>query len=245
MIKALTYNIHKGFSVGRLKYMLPRMRDALSELSPDLMFLQEVRGEHKRMTRPLLLSPSNQFEFLAEEIWPHRAYGKNAIYHSGHHGNAILSKYPFQSFENINLSTVIRASRSLLHGIIELPEHHTRLHTICIHLGLFKAERIEQVSTLCERIRFMIPDDEPLIIAGDFNDWRKNACEILEGELGLKEVFKESEGDFAKSYPAWGPTFRTDRIYYRDLTLKNYERLTEKRWRVLSDHLPLIAEFSI
>ncbi len=36
----------------------------------------------------------SQFAFLADEIWPHFAYGKNAIYSAGHHGNAILSKHP-------------------------------------------------------------------------------------------------------------------------------------------------------
>ena len=31
--------------------------------------------------------------------------------------------------------------------------------------------------------------DAPLIIAGDFNDWRNRACDLLAQRLGLIEVF--------------------------------------------------------
>lgn len=242
----VTYNIHKGFSPGKVKFMLPKMRDALEAINPDLILLQEVQGEHKRQEKRIKDWPDQtQFEFIADTLWPHHAYGKNAIYQAGHHGNAILSKYPFARYDNINVATTSRASRSLLHGVIDLKEHHAQLHVICIHFGLFTAERSDQLSILCERIQQTVPDDEPLLIAGDFNDWRKRNTDALEQELGLKETFKEIDGDYAKSFPAWGPTLRTDRIYYRGLDLVDCQRLKEKRWRILSDHLPLLATFSL
>ena len=244
--KVLTYNIHKGFSPGKVRFMLPQMREALETVNSDLVFLQEVQGKHSKQEKRIQDWPdASQFEFLADQLWPHYAYGKNAIYQAGHHGNAILSKYPIGSWENINVSQVARASRSLLHGVIELPDNGLNLHVICIHLGLFKAERSGQLAALSQRIADKVPANEPLIIAGDFNDWRSEAAKHLEVDLGLKEVFNELEGGHAKSFPAWGPTLKTDRIYYRGLELIEGECLKEKPWRLLSDHLPLYAKFKI
>lgn len=226
--------------------MLPRMREAIESLNTDLVFLQEVQGEHKRQQRRLPNAPdASQFEFLAEQLWPHYAYGKNAIYQSGHHGNAILSKYPFIAWENINVASISRASRSLLHGVIQLPDSTQCVHVVCIHLGLFKAERTEQLKTLSERIAAHVPSQEPLIIAGDFNDWRKEASDYLEVGLGVQEVFKERLGHYAKTFPAIRPTFGMDRIYYRGVELIEGTCLQGNPWRTLSDHLPLYAEFSL
>lgn len=245
-LQVLTYNIHKGFSPGKIKFMLPKMRDAIESVNADLVFLQEVQGEHKRQEKRIEKWPEkSQFEFLSEELWPHYAYGKNAIYQAGHHGNAILSKYQFTEWDNINLSNISRASRGLLHGIINIENVSKRVHVICIHLGLFKEERKGQIDALCERISEHVPEQDALIIAGDFNDWRKEATDELETDLGLREVFKEIEGDYAKSFPAWGPTFRNDRIYFRGLHLESGKCLKQKPWRLLSDHLPLYAYFVV
>ncbi len=245
-LQVLTYNIHKGFSAGKIKFMLPKMREAINAINADLVFLQEVQGEHKRKEKRIVEWPdSSQFEFLSAELWPHYAYGKNAIYQAGHHGNAILSKYEFTTWDNINLSNITRASRGLLHGIIDIANVRKRLHVICIHLGLFKEERKEQIDALCARIAEFVPANDALLIAGDFNDWRKETSDVLETGLGLREVFKEIEGDYAKSFPAWGPAFRNDRIYFRGLELENGVCLNKKPWRLLSDHLPLYAYFKI
>src|SRR4051794_21033552 len=104
-IKAVSYNIHKGFTSGNRSYVLNRIREGLRQVHPDLVFLQEVLGQHEIHKKNVAGWPDqSQFEFLADELWPHYAYGKNAVYHHGHHGNAILSKYPFSFFENIDVS---------------------------------------------------------------------------------------------------------------------------------------------
>src|SRR4051812_7468381 len=95
-LRVISYNIHKGFSSGNLKFILKKMREALRFVQPDLIFLQEVLGHHEVHSRRIKDWPDqSQFEFLAHELWPHFAYGRNAVYTNGHHGNAILSKYPF------------------------------------------------------------------------------------------------------------------------------------------------------
>jgi endonuclease/exonuclease/phosphatase family metal-dependent hydrolase len=245
-IKVLTYNIHKGFSMGNLRFILHDIRDSLRRIDADVVFLQEIHGERNISRKRFDDWPNNsQFEFLADEVWPHHAYGKNAIYKSGHHGNAILSKYPFIEWENIDVSFMRSASRSLLHGTIQIPASSTKIHIICIHLGLFGRERARQLSTLVKRISSHVPIDEPLIIAGDFNDWRGRADHHLHHELGVKEVFKNTHGSYARTFPAWLPMLSMDRIYFRGLEITGCRHLHGQPWRRLSDHTPLLAEFEL
>ncbi len=242
--KILTYNIHKGFSASNRRFILHGIKDALQEVDADVLFLQEIQGEHQHHSSRIENWPDNgQFEFLADEIWPHHAYGKNAIYNKGHHGNAILSKYNFCEWENINVSLMKTASRSLLHGTLDIPFISSRMHVICVHLGLFGHERERQLEQLIKRINSHVPQNEPLIIAGDFNDWRSRAERHLNNILGVKEVFKDLHGQHARTFPAWLPVLPMDRIYTRGLEVVDCRPLDGHPWRRLSDHLPLMSEF--
>lgn len=244
IISLITYNIHKGFGVGAVRFLLPQMRDAITGLNPDFVFLQEVQGEHsKRQKRIESWPDAPQFEYIAENIWPHYVYAKNAVYESGHHGNAILSKYPFERFENINLSNINRASRSILHTQLNLANR--TVHLLCVHLGLFKAERAEQCKALMKRIEEVVPKDEPLLMAGDFNDWRTIISKTLSDELGVEEAFVTKEGQHAKSFPAIRPALCVDRVYFRGMEVVDVACLQGKPWRMLSDHLPLFARFKL
>ena len=112
-IKVLTYNIHKGFSTGNRRFILHDIKESLRLVDADVVLLQEIHGERTISNNRFDDWPNNrQFEFLADQVWSHHAYGKNAIYKSGHHGNAILSKYPFIKWENIDVSFMRSASRS-------------------------------------------------------------------------------------------------------------------------------------
>ncbi len=245
-IKVLTYNIHKGFSIGNRRFILHEIKDSLRHVDADAVFLQEILGERTISNNRFDDWPNNrQFEFLADQVWHHHAYGKNAIYKSGHHGNAILSKYPFVEWENIDVSYMRTASRSLLHGTIEIPETMQKIHIICVHLGLFERERENQLTILGERINSHVPADEPLVIAGDFNDWRGNAERHLHDDLGVEEAYKNIHGCYARTFPAKLPLLSMDRIYYRGLEIVDCHRLHGKPWSQLSDHTPLLAEFRI
>lgn len=246
-VSLMTYNIHKGFGVGKVRFLLPKMREAIADLSPDFVFLQEVQGEHLRRERKIEAWPDMpQFEYIAEKIWPHYVYAKNAIYESGHHGNAMLSKYPFDGFENLNLSMISRASRGILHCQLHLKdEKKTRIHLLCVHLGLFKAERKEQCRALMQRISEAVPENEPLLMAGDFNDWRMHLSKPLAAELGIDEAFYSVEGQHARSFPAIRPSLCVDRVYFRGLEVESVQCMQGKPWRMLSDHLPLFARFTL
>ena len=262
-LRVLTYNIHKGFNVGNRRFVLHQIREALIAADADLLFLQEMQGEHLRHEKKILDWPVlSQLEFLADNTWPFHAYGKNAIYTAGHHGNAILSKFPFEHWENINVSPFPWASRSMLHGVIRLPgmaevsqavgnrcdrlpQSSQDVHIVCIHFGLTGKERRLQISKLCDRIDSHVPHDAPLIIAGDFNDWMGQAERLFHDHLGLQEVFRKTHGRYARSFPSWLPFLPMDRIYYRGLIPVSCEPLTHAPWHTLSDHAPLIASFTL
>jgi len=133
----------------------------------------------------------------------------------------------------------------VLHGVARIPGNESPLHLICIHFGLLGAERQRQIDALCARIDSHVPHDEPLIVAGDFNDWSGVAERRFYQHLDLREAFHNLHGRHAKTFPAWLPFLPMDRIYYRGVTPLSCERLIHAPWPRLSDHAPLAATFKL
>lgn len=244
-LRILTYNLHKGFNTGNRQFILHEMREALQLADADVLLLQEIQGEHAGHEQTHMHWPDcPHCEFIAEDVWPHFAYAKNAVYSVGHHGNAILSKYALERWENINISPYSWASRSILHAVIHLPGTTSECHIICIHLGLTAGERRRQLASLCERIEAHVPADAPLIVAGDFNDWNGQAEKHLHDHLNLREAYRTLHNRYARTWPAWMPVLKMDRIYFRGLEPVLCERPPHSQWNNLSDHAPLIAAFA-
>ena len=240
-LTVVTYNIHKGFSALNRRLVVHEMRERLHALAADVVFLQEVQGAHRRHSRRHEEWPeASQHEFLAQE-GGHAAYGMNASYRDGHHGNAIVSRFPILRSENLDISHHALESRGLLHCEMAVPGWRQALHCINVHLGLWARSRRFQLEWLCHRIRESVPEGAPLVVAGDFNDWRGTATAVLERELGLAEVFERSLGRHARSFPARLPLLALDRIYVRDLKVDGAQRLSEGAWSRLSDHAALAA----
>ncbi len=247
MLKIATYNIHKGFSHFNRRVVLHELRDRLRELDADIVFLQEVQGEHTRHAGRFHNYPGGaQHEFIAEEVWPHFAYGKNCVYEAGHHGNAILSRFPILQSSNMDVSAHRFESRGLLHCEIDPGEVNLagrrRVHCVCAHFGLFAKGKRAQTKALIDYVRNEIPPDAPLIIAGDFNDWRNQMGREMSGGLGMHDVFHLHGGSTARSYPAALPLLRLDRIYVRGFTVLHSHVHVGGTWQRLSDHAALSAQ---
>ena len=243
-LTVVTYNIHKGLSQFNRRLVLHDIRERLRALDADVAFLQEVQGKHERNSRRHTSWPEvSQHEYLTHE-GSHCVYGMNAVYHDGHHGNAVVSRHPIPVWENIDISHHPIESRGLLHCEIEVEGWKEPLHCINVHLGLWARSRRFQLEWLVDRIRASVPAKGPLVVAGDFNDWRSQASKYLAKELGLYEVFESTEGRLAKSYPAQMPIFPLDRIYVRDLKVEGVERHSGAAWSRLSDHVALAARLT-
>ncbi len=241
----LTLNLHMGFDPLKRRFVLPEMREAIRSVSADVVFLQEVLGAHAGHARRHHNWPEgSQYEFLADTIWNQHAYGRNAAYPDGHHGNALLSKFPILSHQNRDVSVHGHEERGLLHCEIDLPGSGLPLHAICVHLGLREGHRREQLELLCRVIRHEIPADAPLIVAGDFNDWRVRGHRLMI-DCGLHEAFEQANGRVAKTFPARWPLLAVDRIYLRHVRVTSVDVLSARPWSHLSDHAPLLGTVEI
>jgi endonuclease/exonuclease/phosphatase family metal-dependent hydrolase len=242
LLRILTLNLHKGFSYFGRRFVLPELRDAIRDISADVVFLQEVLGEHEiHANRHANWPDVAQYEFLADTIWHNYAYGKNAVYPNGHHGNALLSKYPILDYENRDISEVGAENRGLLHARVDAPGFGGALHVICAHLGLSARHRTEQLAKLAGIVSGEIPHDAAVVVAGDFNDWRVRANGILAEGANLEEAFTNGTGKPAKTYPARLPLLRLDRIYTRNVDVREPRILSHRPCSHLSDHAALVA----
>ena len=245
-LTVMTVNTHKGFTFFNRRFILPELRDAVRAAEPDIVFLQEVLGEHQLHASRIAQWPTiSHYEFMADTIWGDFAYGRNAVYPHGHHGNAVMSKFPIVHYENFDVSVGTQEKRGMLHCVIQPPDGRAPIHAISVHLGLRESHRQQQLDLMCERITNEIPADAPLVIAGDFNDWRLLAHRKLAKFPGLKEVFVEATGRAARTFPARLPLLALDRIYVRNARAFSPRLLPAKPWTHLSDHAPLAAEIQI
>lgn len=235
-LRILSFNIHKGMAPYRFrKSALEDIRSLMRDLNPDVVFLQEVFGGSER-----------QFEFLADSFWRHFAYGKNAVYPSGDHGNVILSKFPIKEWENFDLSTNRLERRGILHARLEIPDQDKELHAFCTHLDLLEKNRFKQIQKIRKVLRERLPSKHPSILAGDFNDWTDNVATRFEKDSGFMEIGRKLHQNPLKTFPSIWPMLPLDRIYARDLKAISLEVVHKERalQRLISDHLPLLATVS-
>jgi endonuclease/exonuclease/phosphatase family metal-dependent hydrolase len=242
-LRIVTINIHKGFSWGNRRFILHRLREAIRSVEADIVFLQEVVGKNSAQAQKHPTWPDQgQHEFLADSVWNYFAYGKNAFYPDGHHGNAILSKFPFLRSEQIDTSTNSFEQRGFLYCAVIIPDRPHPLHCLCIHQGLFAVSRRKQLRIQSDYISRYIPRDAPVIMAGDFNDWRGQDVDDFALLLGMKDAAIEANGRKARTFPARIPFLPLDRIYIRGLTAKNSTTFYRGIWKKLSDHAALFIE---
>lgn len=237
MISVLSFNIHKGRCSLGLRQTLAGIRSILTRLKPDIVMMQEVRGEHDSIT-------TSQFEALADTVWPNYTYGKNAVYDQGHHGNSILSRFPIAESQNINISTNSLENRGLLLATIDVPHWPVPLELACTHLDLLHHGRAKQLKAIVEQLS-QLPSDRPLILGGDFNDWTLRFSRPLQAKLALKETFYHLDGAHVRTFPSFLPLLKLDRMYFRQLKPLAAQCPPKGHIPHLSDHLPILCQFDI
>jgi endonuclease/exonuclease/phosphatase family metal-dependent hydrolase len=242
MLRVITLNIHKGLSQFNRRVVIHELREGLRILKPDLVFLQEVQGLNERHALRFATWPGQgQHEFLAGDDLQH-VYGRNRVHQYGHYGNALLSRYPIVSHENADVSDHRFERRGLLHTVVKIPGWKRNLHCVCVHLSLHERGRRRQLDAIASRLEELADRRQPIIIAGDFNDWRVRASAILEKSLGMTEVSIAAGGRHSRTFPSVLPLLQLDRIYVRGLKVLQTKVHRGPPWSLLSDHLALSAE---
>ncbi len=242
-LRFVTYNIHKGIGIDR-RFRLERIAEVISHYSPDVVLLQEVDQGAPR-SRGLDLS----VELSAALGLPRVALGLNVELKQGKYGNAILSRFPILAARNIDLTmpeSWIR--RGCQHASLDLGRSR-RLEVFNLHLGLSARERALQVAELVRSSEFRraLPH-APTVIGGDFNDWRSLLLPTFTESLGFRCATERDHGRrrVIPTYPSFSPQGGLDRIYYRGpVSLVSAQASRLRLARLASDHLPVIAEFTL
>jgi endonuclease/exonuclease/phosphatase family metal-dependent hydrolase len=249
MLRVATYNIHKGVrGVGlRKRLEIHNLGLAVEALDADIVCLQEVRLFHHREARRFNRTSfgwpeGGQAEFLAP-LGYEVAYRTNAVTRHGEHGNALLSRWPLGDVGHHDVSDHRLEQRGLLHVPVQWAG--TRVHVVVAHFGLVHSSRVRQVQKLANYIDAEVPPGEPLMVAGDFNDWGEKLDEPM-AQIGLRRAVS---ADGARSqrltFPALVPVFALDRFYLRGLNCRTTSVPRGMSWARMSDHLPLLAELEL
>jgi len=240
LLRIATYNIHKGVQgLGLARRLeIHNIGHAIEQLDADVVCLQEVRKLHRREARYFKRWPElPQAEFLAPEGY-HAVYRTNATTRHGEHGNALLSRWPVVSHAHEDMSDHRFEQRGLLHAHVQIGRRD--IHVIVLHLGLIASSRERQVAQLGRYIEREIPRRAPLLVAGDLNDWGAKLRPAMNA-LGLHDFI----GERVQTYPSRLPLSQLDYVYARGLKPVGVQIPRGRIWWRMSDHLPLIAEFSL
>lgn len=238
-VRIVTYNIHKGVQgLGpRRRLEIHNLGEAVRELNADFLCMQEVRKMHRREAEHFAHWPQMpQADFLAPEGYV-AVYRTNAITRHGEHGNALLSRWPVTRHQHEDMSDHRLEQRGLLH--CEVTVHGQAVHVIVVHLGLIRSSRVRQVAQIVRFVEREVPPDAPLVVAGDFNDWG----DWLPKAMSAAGLSSQSRSRLP-TFPSRLPLLQLDHIFARGLTLQSLVVPRGPRWARMSDHLPLVSDWT-
>lgn len=236
-LRVVTYNIHKCRGLDR-RVRPARIVETLREIDADIIALQEVlsvRGAARE---------KDQARFISEGLEMTYAVGGTRIHNGGIYGNVVLSRLPLLESKNYDISVRGREQRGCMRA--DISAKGSLLHVFNVHLGTAFLERRHQARKL---VNSAILNNEELsgarIMLGDFNEWTRGlTTRLLATHLTSADV--RAHLPRSKTYPGVLPFLHLDHIYFdRSLAL---DRLTLHKSRVAlvaSDHLPLVADFTI
>ncbi len=235
-MRLLTYNIRKGKGAsGKGDGDVGPLGEALTDCAPDLVLCQEVFHS--------AAGDGSQSTALAKTLQMAAYYAPNKQRRRGHHGNATLTRWPVERWDNLDLSINRIERRGALYVKLATPDGP--LHVINVHLSLNHRHRRAQLRRIQSLIAERCPVDQPLVLAGDFNDWHGRLDRAVIAELGLHSAHAHLPKSQRRTWPAGRPLLNLDRIYLRGLSVRHARRPEGGAWAKLSDHLPLMVELKL
>lgn len=225
MLRLLSYNIHSGYSLdGRRD--ITRLAAFFRRVSPDVIVIQEAE----------LHPEEGDLDRLAGEAYPYRHNGPTLIKKSGHQfGNIILSKMPFRHMATHDLDTSPDFEpRNAIEVIIDTDFGPIRIFGT--HLSLAPWERIEEVRNLCRLVDTIEHGPMPVVLCGDFNEWRRRSKMIRHIDARMTQLHCRG------SFPSIFPVLRLDRVWIDERLTGQAQTYNVPDMRMLSDHLPILIE---
>jgi endonuclease/exonuclease/phosphatase family metal-dependent hydrolase len=235
-LRLVTWNIHKGIGTDG-KYELARIVKVLKELSADVVCLQEVDDGCRRS------GCDRQSHRLADALgYPHVALGLNVQVKEGAYGNLTLSRHPIDHVHNLDLTVPMKKRRGGL--VTRIRWGHPKGWVVAnVHLGLMHLERKVQVKRLLGHVIDDANRDQPLVIAGDWNEWGTRIVRDVTSRWGFHLARTDPSCKPHRTFPSRRPFVALDKVLYRDpIRLRHVACVVDDTTRIASDHLPLVVD---
>lgn len=234
-MKIMTFNIQHALDYKKQVIDLDLFANAITRFGADVCGLNEVRGEGD------LDGYTDQTNALGDRLGFERYFARAIMVRGkGPYGNALVSRFPIVSAETISIPDpeVKREggryeSRCVLKVTLDIDGRE--LCVLVCHMGLVDDEAKNAVSTICS---ILDATDTPLVLMGDFNVTPENEilAPIFE-RLSDSDAIAKIAGE--PTFPSDAPRIKIDYLFYRGLECRSVKTIGE----VVSDHLPIIAEF--
>jgi endonuclease/exonuclease/phosphatase family metal-dependent hydrolase len=234
-VRVMTYNIHHGRGMdGRVD--LDRIAKLIRDQNVDLVAIQEVDKGTER---------TGGIDIAAELAGLTKMYfvfEKNIDFQGGEYGNAILSRHPILGSTNLHYQMLRPGEqRGLLSAEIEIGGR--TITFAATHLD-YRPDPAERINNMGEIDTFVSRSGEnPLIIAGDFND-QPNGAVYSRMTATFIDAWAEGGTGDGFTYSSEVPAKRIDYIYLFPKTtwsVKSADVLSSDA----SDHLPLVIEATL
>jgi len=223
-----TWNIHGA--IGRDgRYLPARIVDVLGQIDADIVALQEVASAQAHSDFLVELERATGYHVVAGLLRQRRG---------SDFGNAVLSRFPVQSVQRLDLAIDHYEPRGALDVCLDigLP---LPIRVVATHLGLRPGERREQVRRILAVLEREPP--HPTMLMGDLNEW------YLWGRplRWLRSHFRAMPAA-PRTFPSWRPVFALDRIWVSPgASVRRLANHSSALSRIASDHLPLLAEIVV
>lgn len=250
----MTYNIHK--CLGRDKRHAPeRIVAVIQEYQPDICVLQEVDVGYK------IPGGIHQPDYLSEQLGMESHFQPAIIDGDCLYGNMIFSKFDFklighQTLPETPLQKRIKLYERMLSSTyeprgavwVEADVHGQTVHIFATHLGLSRAERMDQLKTIMSR-DWMNADHvraAPTLFLGDLNDTPGSLLHRKLSERLFDAQMICSGHRRRKTFTSGWPIRCLDHIFVsRHWHVHRVHIPRTTLTKQASDHLPVIADVTL
>lgn len=226
-ITVVSWNVHRCIGTDG-HYRPERIADAIREIAPDVVALQEIDSSLRTH------GEKDQLTYIAERVGMRQIIGPTLQRDYGAYGNALLFKAPLVGAETCDLSFRKFEPRGALAAHLRFPTGVLRV--VNTHLGLKYWERTFQIDRLLSD--FVWREGVPTCLLGDFNEWMPISPNALRLSRTLSSVARRP------TFPSTWPRLSLDRIFFNwPARVTESFAITRAPVRHASDHLPLVATF--
>jgi endonuclease/exonuclease/phosphatase family metal-dependent hydrolase len=231
--RVMTYNIHHGEGTDG-KVDLERIAALIKSERADIIALQEVdRGVARSGRRDLVAE-------LARLTGMNGRFEKNIDHQGGEYGNAILTRFPILEEKNAHYPMLRqREQRGLICTVLDVDGERMLFMNTHMDYRSVDAERLANVAQIKQTLNEF--PGLPVIFCGDFNDTPGGRTyKLLSGFL--TDAWKMVGRGNGFTFSSASPVKRIDHMWI------SKDVHPAKAWILqseASDHLPMLAEFSL